>query len=83
MTELDIITRERNEYLDWYFIESQKVLNLRKILKEIKCIATHCMKQDICTTCSNSDRCHIEDEEIPSYDVCKLILQKISEVEDG
>ena len=83
MTELDIITRERNDYLDWYFIESQKVLNLRKILKEIKDIATYCMKQDICTTCDNSDRCYIEDEEIPAYDVCKLIIQKISEVDDG
>lgn len=53
---------------------------LRQCLTEIKEIAEHCMKQDICTTCDNSDRCYIEDEEIPTYDVCKLILQKISEV---
>ena len=58
-----------------------KVMKLEKTLTEIKEIATHCMKQDICTTCDNSDKCHIEDEEIPTYDVCKLILQKISECE--
>jgi hypothetical protein len=55
---------------------------LLQILTEIKEIAEHCIKQDVCTTCDNSDKCHIEDEEIPTYDVCKLILQKISEVED-
>ena len=55
----------------------------RETLTEIKEIAEHCIKQDICTTCDNSDKCHIEDEEIPTYDVCKLILQKISEVENG
>ena len=55
---------------------------LKQTLTEIKEIAEHCIKQDICTTCDNSNRCHIEDEEIPTYDVCKLILQKISEVED-
>jgi hypothetical protein len=50
-------------------------------LTEIKEIAEHCIKQDICTTCDNSEKCHIENEEIPTYDVCKLILQKISECE--
>lgn len=54
---------------------------LKTCLTEIKEIAENCIKQDICTTCDNSDRCHIEDEEIPTYDVCKLILQKISECE--
>ena len=57
-------------------IENDK---LKQTLTEIKDIAEHCIKQDICTTCDNSDKCHIEDEEIPTYDVCKLILQKISE----
>lgn len=52
------------------------------VLTEIKEIATHCMKQDICATCHNSEKCYIEDEEIPTYDVCNLILQKISEVID-
>ena len=61
-------------------IENDK---LKQTLTEIKEIAEHCIKQDICTTCDNGDKCHIEDEEIPTYDVCKLILQKISEVENG
>ena len=56
---------------------------LKVILTEIKEIAEHCIKQDICTICDYSDKCHIEDEEIPTYDVCKLILQKISECEVG
>ena len=50
-------------------------------LTEIKEIAEHCINKDICTFCDYSDRCYIEDEEIPTYDVCKLILQKISECE--
>ena len=54
---------------------------LRQCLTEIKEIAEHCIMQDICTFCDNSDKCYIEDEEIPTYDVCKLILQKISECE--
>jgi hypothetical protein len=57
------------------------IYKLEKTLTEIKEIAEDCMQQDICTTCDNSDKCHIEDEEIPTYDVCKLILQKISECE--
>ena len=59
----------------------QEYDKLKNCLTEIKEIAEHCIKQDICTTCDNSDKCHIEDEEIPTYDVCKLILQKISECE--
>jgi hypothetical protein len=61
----------------------EKIIKLKQTLIEIKEIAEHCMKQDICTICDYSDKCHIEDEEIPTYDVCKVILQKISEVEDG
>ena len=59
----------------------QEYDKLKNCLTEIKEIAKHCMKQDICTTCDYSEKCHIEDEEIPTYDVCKLILQKISECE--
>ena len=55
----------------------------RETLTEIKEIAEHCINKDICTFCDYSDKCYIEDEEIPTYDVCKLILQKISEVENG
>ena len=60
----------------------EMINHYKQALTEIKEIAEHCIKQDICTTCDNSDKCHIEDEEIPTYDVCKLILQKISEVLD-
>lgn len=67
---------------DHYLNVDQKNKKLKQTLTEIKEIAEHCIKQDICTTCDNSEKCHIEDEEIPTYDVCKLILQKISEVED-
>lgn len=62
--------------------KEQECERLISTLTDIKEIAEHCIKQDICTTCNNSDKCHIEDEEIPTYDVCKLILQKINEVED-
>ena len=62
--------------------EQKRADKLSKTLTEIKEIAEHCIKQDICTTCDNSNKCHIEDEEMPTYDVCKLILQKISEVEE-
>lgn len=51
-------------------------------LTKIREILIHCMKQDICTTCDYSDKCHIEDEEIPSYDVCKLLLNIIDEVDN-
>lgn len=70
---------EKEQEARHYLKEAEK---LTKTLTEIKEIAEHCIKQDICTTCDNSDKCYIEDDEIPTYDVCKLILQKISEVED-
>ena len=59
----------------------QENKKLKQTLTEIKEIAEHCIKQDICTFCDYSDKCYIEDAEIPTYDVCKLILQKISECE--
>ena len=60
---------------------AQRLYKLKQTLTEIKEIVEHCINQDICTFCDYSDRCYIEDEEIPTYDVCKLILQKISECE--
>lgn len=61
----------------------EKNKRLEQALKEIKEIAEHCMKQDLCTFCNYNDKCYkgFEDEAL-SYDVCKLILQKISEVID-
>ena len=82
MTELDIITRERNDYLDWYFIESQKVLSLRKVLKEIKALSER--DKEFCIKC-NGDKAIdcIECIEGGRALLAKEILQKISEVEDG
>ena len=64
-------------------VKEAETRKLHKTLTEIKEIAETCINKDICTFCDYSEKCHIEDEEIPTYDVCKLILQKISEVEDG
>ena len=62
--------------------QERQINKLATCIEDIKEIAEHCIKQDICTFCDNSEKCHIEDEEIPTYDVCKLILKKISEVLD-
>lgn len=53
---------------------------LRQTLQEIKEIAETCMSKDTCYDCDYCDTCDIDDAEIPTYDVCNLILQKISEV---
>ena len=82
MEELDIITRERNDYLDWYFIESQKVLNLKKVLKKIKEIAER--DKEFCIKCNGDKEIDcIECIEGGRALLAKEILQKISEVEDG
>ena len=81
MTELDIITRERNDYLDWYFIESQKVLNLRKVLKNIKEIAER--DKEFCIKCNGDKEIDcIECIEGGRALLAKEILRKINEVED-
>jgi hypothetical protein len=66
--ELDLLKIERDSYIDKYFIESQKVLSLRKVLKEIKEII-HFNKNN---RLSGGACISIEQ-----------ILQKISEVENG
>lgn len=53
----------------------------RKILQEIKGIATECMNKDTCYDCEYYDDCYIEDAEIPTYDICKLLIQKITKAE--
>ena len=60
--------------------EHKTMVNYEQTLIKLREIAEECMQQDICATCDNSDKCHIEDEEIPTYDVCRIILQKIDEV---
>ena len=71
---LKLTNEAKNEYLD----QNNK---LKQALQEIKEIANICLNQDVCAFCKYSDNCYIEDEEIPTYDVCKLILQKIKECE--
>ena len=78
--ELDQLKAENKHLNDLVNQALKDYEKTRETLTEIKEIAEHCINQDICTFCDYSDRCYIEDEEIPTYDVCKLILKKISEV---
>ena len=55
---------------------------LNKILQEIKAIAEQCMNKDTCYDCEYFDDCYIEDAEIPTYDICKLLIQKITKAEE-
>jgi hypothetical protein len=73
---------ERDSYIDKYFIESQKVLSLRKVLKEIKALSER--DKEFCIKC-NGDKAIdcIECIEGGRALLAKEILQKISEVEDG
>ena len=50
--------------------------------QEIKEIAESCMNKDECLECEYSDDCYIEDAEIPTYDICKLLIQKIAKAEE-
>ena len=77
--QLDKLTVERDSYIDKYFLESQKVINLKKVLIEIKEMAEKYKK--FCNTCDG-------DREIDCVDcheggralLAQEILQKISEV---
>ena len=68
-----------------FYTAIQKVVKLKQTLTEIKEIAETCQGHNVggCYDCKYFDNCEVEDEEIPTRDVCKLILQKISEVENG
>ena len=63
---------------------AEKNSRLRGCLTEIKEIAEicKCHNADGCYECKYFYDCEVEDEEIPTRDVCKLILQKISECEE-
>ena len=54
----------------------QTIIEIKEIAEICKCHNT-----DGCYECKYFDDCEVEDEEIPTRDVCKLILQKISECE--
>lgn len=55
---------------------------LEQTLQDIKAIATECMNKDTCYDCEYYDDCYIEDAEIPTYDICKLLIQKITKAEE-
>lgn len=57
----------------------------KQALEEIREIAEICMSKNIdnCYTCKFYNECEIEDAEIPTRDVCKLIKNKINEVLEG
>ena len=63
--------------------QEQQINKLATCIEEIKEIAEicKCHNADGCYECKYFDDCEVEDEEIPTRDVCKLILQKISECE--
>lgn len=67
---------------DRYYLEvleqERQISDYIQTLQEIKAIAENCMSKDGCFECKYSDDCHIEDAEFPTYDICKLIMQKIT-----
>jgi DNA repair exonuclease SbcCD ATPase subunit len=79
--ELKTENKHLNDLLNQALKELEKT---RETLTEIKEIAEicKCHNADGCYECKYFDDCEVEDEEIPTRDVCKLILQKISEVEE-
>ena len=60
-------------------LEIEENHKLKQTLTELGTILTHCMQQDICTTCDYSEECNLGDEEIPTYDICKFLLNKINQ----
>ena len=63
-------------------VDAQKQIDkYRQTLQEIKAIAEQCMNKDTCYDCEYFDDCYIEDAEIPTYDICKLLIQKITKAE--
>ena len=77
--QIDQLKAERDSYIDKYFLESQKVINIKKVVIEIKEIAER--DKNFCDTC-DGDReidcvdCHSGGR----YLLAQEILQKISEV---
>ena len=71
---IDNLTVENDTYRN-------KAEKFRQALAEIKELIEicNCHNADGCYECKYFDDCEVEGEEIPTRDVCKLILQKISE----
>ena len=79
--QLDKLRAEKDKYYQQTIDDEITLNELYQVLQEIKEIAEQCMNKDICYACKYVDDCYIEDTEIPTYDICKLIIQKINKME--
>ena len=70
-----------NEALYNANLYAKECRKLKQTLAEIKEIAKQCLGKDFCTDCKYREQCYVEDGKTSTYDVCKSILQKISECE--
>lgn len=69
----------KNKYRKELTKQRESLERFKSFLNELKELVIHCSKQDICTTCDYSEECNLGDEEIPTYDICKFILNKINQ----
>ena len=76
--DIKSLKTELENYIDKYFLESQKVVNLRKVLTKIKEI---CNNNDELKGDFNLVDC--DKYKLGKHNLANRILQKISEVEDG
>ena len=76
--DIKSLKTELENYIDKYFLESQKVVNLRKFLTKIKEI---CNNNDELKGDFNLVDC--DKYKLGKHNLANRILQKISEVEDG
>ena len=83
---IDKTCRKYNINAKYYHEKIVEIINnldkYKQILVEIKEIAKICRNKNIdnCYECKYFDDCEIEDETVPTRDVCKLILTKVNEV---
>lgn len=84
-TRDNLIEHFRKEAINWAKIANDCIKDIEKYkqtLQEIKGIAERCINKDTCYDCEYSNDCYIEDAEIPTYDICKLVLQLITKAEE-
>lgn len=72
----------KDKYYQQTLDDEIQINELHQTLQKIKAIAEQCMNKDACFECKYSDDCYIEDAEIPTYDICKLLIQKITKAEE-
>ena len=80
--QLDKLRTEKDKYYQQTLDDEITLNELYQTLQEIKEIAETCMSKDGCFECKYSDDCWIEDAEFPTYDICKLLIQKITKAEE-